>query len=60
MRVAELLIKNGADVNIKNNDGKTPLEIAFKKDGYRTDGAIYSLLAEAGKRQVNNEKPARC
>ncbi len=41
---AELLISNGADVNAKNDDGQTPLDIAVAKN--RKD--IIDLLVEKG------------
>ena len=28
--IAELLISNGADVNVKKDDGRTPLDVAIK------------------------------
>ena len=39
---AEVLIKNGAEVNTKNNSGKTPLTLANEKDLT----SIVSLLTE--------------
>lgn len=40
---AKQLIKNGANVNVKNNDGKTPLDIAIgKSNSHLTKSALIS------------------
>jgi ankyrin repeat protein len=48
---AEWLIKNGADVNLKNNDGKNALEIAVEKNNL----PIVKGLLDFGKIDVNQK-----
>jgi len=45
--IVEILISGGADVNVKNNDGKTPLTIAGE-EGYTE---IVNLLLENGAKE---------
>jgi ankyrin repeat protein len=45
--VAELLIAKGADVNVKNNQGRTPLSLA-KKKGHNE---IVELLRKHGAKE---------
>ena len=44
LHIAKLLLKYGADINIKNKDGKTPLDIAKLKNNNEMIELIESLL----------------
>lgn len=41
-KIVKLLLKNGANVNIKKNDGKTPLHMAIAQQGSCGDNSSYN------------------
>ena len=47
-RILELLILNGANVNLKNNDLWTPLHLAVKKNCYEASEALFEINESGG------------
>ena len=52
--MVELLIRNGADVDVKDQEGRTPLAVALE----RKNNEVVELLRTAGGR--NNRGAWRC
>lgn len=51
--IVELLIKSGADINIKDNDGNTPLLLSAKEANF---GAMKILLKAGAKTDIKNKE----
>ena len=47
MAVAKMLIKNGADINVRKQDGKTAAEMLVHNDAFREETELQQLLAGA-------------
>ena len=55
-RAVKLLIKRGADTHIKNNDGKTALDVAKQFSDYDSDPTSTAVIMEAEIREGKNIK----
>ena len=57
--IAEALLKHGADTNVENEQGETPVHV-LSSNYYINEGIIFKLLkngAEVNRRTVNNDTP---
>ena len=54
---AEVLLKNGADVNAKNKDGDTPLHHAARNSNYNTVEVLLKNGADVNAKNKNGDTP---
>ena len=60
MEVVELLLENGAEPNMKDDDGSTPLHAACIRGNLEVVRLLLAHGAEVGMRNKKNESALHC